>query len=115
METDCCDSVCDVFTVENVKNADEGGYIRVNMRVGRAVPEGVHFYIFKYSCSHGSPCHIFAVLLKITQIVKFNVLSTMPEYVELSIVLMKDTTENVTHMNMVIQFRNAVTNCCTLD
>lgn len=26
--------IYDVFTVENLENADEGGYIRVNMHVG---------------------------------------------------------------------------------
>lgn len=34
VEMDRCDSVCDVSTVGNVENAIEGGYIRVNMRVG---------------------------------------------------------------------------------
>lgn len=46
VEMDRCDSVCDVSTVGNVENAIEGGYIRVNMRVGWAVLEGRYFYIF---------------------------------------------------------------------
>ncbi len=37
----------------------------------------------------------------------------MPDYVELSMVLIKGTTENVALMNELKQFCNAVTNGCT--
>ena len=39
------DSIFDVLAVENLKNADEGGYLRVNMHVGWA---GLGVHIFTY-------------------------------------------------------------------
>lgn len=48
VDANCCDSIFDVLAVENLKNADEGGYLRVNMHVGLAAPRGAHLYIFDH-------------------------------------------------------------------
>lgn len=52
VEANCCDSVCDVLTVENVENATEGGFIYVITHVGWSDTWGEHFYILDEDCSH---------------------------------------------------------------
>lgn len=83
MEMGSCDSVCDVFTVENVKNADEGGYIHVKVHVGWAVSEGVHLNI-KYSFSHD---FLRLWILLFLQITKHK--TDLPETLDLLFFLIK--------------------------